>query len=109
MSRARPPAASRINMTITIGTTLSVDKYLVSPLTRLTETGHYAASVSIRSGRGSGSHDRVLRFAGRFATHEAAQRYALQQGMGWLRRHRAPDHHPDTSTARNPSGQGRFD
>ena len=63
---------------------ISVGKYLVSPLTRLTDTGDYAASVSIRSGHGQGTHDRVYRFTPRFATHEGASRYALEQGIGWL-------------------------
>jgi len=67
-------------MTITHEKTLSVGKYLVSPLTRLTDGGDYAASVSIRSG----THDRVFRFVRRFATRDAAQRYAIEQGMGWL-------------------------
>ena len=68
-------------MTSTREKTFSVGKYLVSPLTRLTDAGDYAASVSIRSGM----HDRVLRFIPRFATREAARRYAIEQGIGWLR------------------------
>jgi hypothetical protein len=59
--------------------TFSVGKYLVSPLTRLTDAGTYAASVSIRSGHGRGTHDRVFRFAERFATREDARRYAIEQ------------------------------
>ena len=68
-------------MTSTREKTFSVGKYLVSPLTRLTDAGDYAASVSIRSGM----HDRVLRSIPRFATREAARRYAIEQGIGWLR------------------------
>jgi len=71
-------------MTTTRDKTFSVGKYLVSPLTRLTDAGNYAASVSIRSGNGSGTHDRVFRFAQRFATSECASRYAIEQGIGWL-------------------------
>ena len=71
-------------MTITHEENFWVGKYLVSPLTRLTDAGNYAASVSIRSGRGSGTHDRVFRFAPRFATREGARRYAVEQGIGWL-------------------------
>ena len=67
--------------------TFSVGKYLVSPLTRLTDSGHYAASVSIRSGM----HDRVLRFIPRFATREAARRYAIEQGISWVQQPRAPE------------------
>jgi hypothetical protein len=64
--------------------TFSVGKYLVSPLTRINEAGAYVASVSIRSGRGSGTHDRVLRFVPQFATRESAVRYATEQGLSWL-------------------------
>ena len=72
------------NMTTTRDKTFSVGKYLVSPLTRLTDAGNYAASVSIRSGHGSGTHDRVFRFAPRFATREGARRFAIEQGISWL-------------------------
>ena len=64
--------------------TFSVGKYLVSPLTRLTDAGSFAPSVSIRSGYGPGTHDRVLRFDARFPTREDAHRYAALQGMTWL-------------------------
>jgi hypothetical protein len=64
-------------------TTFAVGKYLVSPLIKLTESGDYAAAVSMRSGRGSATHDRVLRFVPRFPTSEAARRYAIEQGFHW--------------------------
>lgn len=60
--------------------TLSVGKYLVSPLTRFNESGQYNASVSIRNG----SHDRVFRFVPEFSTEEAAARYALAEGHRWI-------------------------
>jgi hypothetical protein len=73
--------------------TFSIGKYLVSPLTKLTESGTYAPSVSIRSGRGPATHDRVLRFDARFETREGARRYAVEQGLGWLRtRTSSPSH-----------------
>lgn len=59
-------------------------KYLVSPLARQTAEGAYAPSVSIRSGRGSATHDRVLRFARHFATAREALRYAAEQGRSWV-------------------------
>lgn len=71
-------------MTTTFEPAFSVGKYLVSPFTHLTDGGHYAASVSIRSGRGSGTHDRVFRFTARFGTRESARRYAVEQGMQWV-------------------------
>lgn len=76
--------AARRFMTTIHEKTFSVGKYLVSPLTRLTDAGSYAPSVSIRSGRGSGTHDRVLRFVARFDTREDAHRYAVAQGLHWL-------------------------
>jgi hypothetical protein len=72
--------------------TFSVGKYLVSPLTQLTPTGSYAPSVSIRSGQGRGTHDRVFRFLARFPTREAARRYATEQGLLWLQRSEDPPH-----------------
>ena len=65
--------------------TFSVGKYLVSPLTTLTPAGTYAPSVSIRSGQGRATHDRVVRFVARFSTRADACRYAAQQGLNWLR------------------------
>ncbi|WP_088280575.1 hypothetical protein [Ideonella sp. A 288] len=63
----------------------AVGKYLVSPMTRQLDDGRYAPSVSIRSGRGSGTHDRVIRLDARFATHAAAIAHATEHGMSWLR------------------------
>jgi hypothetical protein len=66
--------------------TFSVGKYLVSPLTTLTPAGTYAPSVSIRSGQGRATHDRVFRFSARFPTREGANCYAAEQGRLWLQR-----------------------
>lgn len=62
----------------------TVGKYLVSPLTRLNEAGRYIASLSIRSGSGRGTHDRVFRFVPEFGTREGAVQYAIAQGHQWL-------------------------
>lgn len=64
---------------------LTVGKYLISPLIRIAECGSYSASVSIKSGRGSSTHDRVLRLIGRFRTPEKAHRFALDEGIDYLR------------------------
>jgi len=69
---------------------IAVGKYLVSPLIRHQDDGNFAASVSIRSGRGSGMHDRVMRFTPRFASHAAALRYAIDQGLCWVRERSSP-------------------
>lgn len=80
-ARAKHPRAPMITIR---EKTFSVGKYLVSPLTRRTDAGDYAASVSIRSGHGSGTHDRVFRFLPLFTTRERARLYAIEQGMHWL-------------------------
>ena len=63
-----------------------VGRFLVSPLAKLLDNGRFGASVSIRSGSGSGSAstDRVMRFIGQFDSADAAQRYAHHQGLIWV-------------------------
>jgi hypothetical protein len=63
---------------------IAVGRYLISPLTQLLENGWYACSVSIRSGSGSGTHDRVLRLTRLFQTKLAAVRYATAEGLQWI-------------------------
>ena len=70
-------------------TNTTVGKYLVSPLTKVLDDGRFAASVSIRSGSGSGTHDRVLRLASVFADHAAAAHYATSEGLQWIRQRHA--------------------
>ena len=67
-----------------IHTPFQVGKYLVSPLTRPIEGGGFAAAVSIRSGAGSMTHDRVMRFVPVFDTHDQATRFASEQALAWL-------------------------
>lgn len=62
-----------------------VGKYLVSPMTRQLDDGRFAASVSIRSGRGSGTHDRVFRLEPRFPSSDAALAHAAEEGRAWIR------------------------
>lgn len=69
---------------------LQVGKYLVSPLTHPTDGGRYAAAVSIRSGRGSATHDRVLRFSPCFDGADQAARFATRQALAWIGRAAAP-------------------
>ncbi|MDD2729279.1 hypothetical protein [Malikia sp.] len=66
-------------MTTTLEKTFSVGKFLVSPFIHFTESGDFAASLSIRSGRGSGTLDRVFRFVPRFNNRDDALQYALNQ------------------------------
>lgn len=58
-------------------------KYLISPLVKILDNGWFAASVSIRSGSGSGTHDRVLRLTRLFQTKLAAVHYAVAEGLQW--------------------------
>lgn len=71
-------------------TKIEVGKYLVSPLAKPQGTGQYAASVSIRSGRGSGTHDRVMRFSALFDSAAAALHYATEHAMRWIHERQAP-------------------
>jgi len=64
---------------------IEVGKYLVSPFTKPTSDGRFAASVSIRSGRGMASHDRVMRFTPHFANPRDAIAYATREGLDWVR------------------------
>lgn len=67
--------------------TPSIDtgRYRISPLSRRQSDGAWFASVSIRSGRGSASTDRVLRFSQPFPSGESACDYARTQGLIWIR------------------------
>ena len=60
---------------------ISVGRFIVSPLVTPTDSGRYAASAVIRSGRGGATHHRVLRFVPRFHSRESARRYAVEYGM----------------------------
>jgi hypothetical protein len=71
-------------------TKIAVGKYLVSPLAKQQGEGCYAASVSIRSGRGSGTHDRILRFSGLFDSAAAAVHYATEHARRWIHESASP-------------------
>ncbi|QJW84894.1 hypothetical protein HK414_18825 [Ramlibacter terrae] len=64
--------------------TLKVGKYLISPLTRPLDDGWFACSVSIRSGSGSATTDRVVRLTRLFRDRIAAVEYALSEGLQWI-------------------------
>ena len=69
---------------------IAVGKYLVSPLAKPQGTGGYAASVSIRSGRGSATHDRVMRFSGLFDSAALALQYATDHALNWIQERTTP-------------------
>lgn len=59
---------------------VSVGHYLITPLTRVTDQGDYAASVSLRRGK----YDRVYRFFPRFACAQGALDFAMAQARALL-------------------------
>ena len=71
-------------MTQTNEQNLKVGKYLISPLTRALDNGWYACSVSIRSGSGSTTTDRVVRLTRLFRGKVAACEYAIAEGLRWI-------------------------
>ena len=79
-----------------INTSIQIGKYLVSPLTRRLPDDRYAASVSIRSGTGSGTHDRVLRLVPLFRDPCEAIHYAMGQGIAWLNERGNPQPRQET-------------
>ena len=67
---------SALRTSVSMNQVFTAGKFLVTPLTRKTDAGDYAASVSIRRGM----HDRVFRFIPRFVSEARALRYALSEG-----------------------------
>jgi hypothetical protein len=70
-------------MVTTHESTIVVGKFVVSPLVTATDTGRYAASAVICSGKGRGTHHRVLRFVPRFDSRDTARRYAIDNGAAY--------------------------
>ncbi|WP_051094333.1 hypothetical protein [Bordetella sp. FB-8] len=66
---------------------IEAGRYLVSPIISPHTDGGFSASVSIRSGRGTGTTDRIMRFLPRFPSHKAALRYATAEGLSWVSNH----------------------
>lgn len=66
---------------------IEVGRFLVSPMTQAREGGGFDALVSIRSGSGMASVDRVMRFTPQFFSPKAALRYARDEGLAWARCH----------------------
>ncbi len=61
-------------------------KYRIEPCSRALPNGAFGAQVSVASGHGSASTDRVMRFVPEFATPAAASQYALDKGVLWVER-----------------------
>ena len=71
-------------MTTNTETPVTQGKYLITPLIRLLENGWFACSVSIRSGSGRGTTDRVVRFTRLFRERPRAADYARAEGLQWI-------------------------
>ncbi|MEX1167384.1 MAG: hypothetical protein WEK74_11045 [Hydrogenophaga sp.] len=64
---------------------LNVGQYRIAACPRALPCGRFAAQVSIASGKGSASTDRVMRFVDDFPTFDAAANYAVAQGIVWVK------------------------
>ncbi|MDG0831255.1 hypothetical protein [Roseateles saccharophilus] len=64
-----------------------VGRFMVSPMSQARDGGGFDALVSIRSGHGMASVDRVMRFTPQFRSSRAAVRYASAEGLAWARAH----------------------
>ena len=60
------------------------DAFLITPMTRVLKCGAFSASLSVRRGRGTQTHDRVYTFSPQFACRDTALMYAAEQGRNWL-------------------------
>ncbi len=54
------------------------------------DAGLYEACLAIRSGRGSMTHHRVMRFVPRFDSHDQALGFAHAQADAWVSEHDLP-------------------
>ena len=72
------------NTPISLLSPVTIGKYRIAACPRPLGSGRFEAQVSIASGRGSASTDRVMRFSDDFSTHDAAAHYALSQGINWV-------------------------
>ncbi len=66
---------------------IEVGRFVVSPMAQPRDGGGFDALVSIRSGRGMASVDRVMRFTPQFPSSRAALRYARAEGLAWAHCH----------------------
>lgn len=66
---------------------IEVGRFLVSPMSQPRSGGGFDALVSIRSGRGMASVDRVMRFTPQFNSPQAALHYARTEGLAWASSH----------------------
>jgi hypothetical protein len=66
------------------GGSRTVGKYPVSPLIKALGDGWFASSVSIRSGSGRGTSDRILRLTQVFRCATEAAEFAHGEALRWI-------------------------
>ncbi len=66
---------------------IELGRFVICPMSQARDDGAFDALVSIRSGRGMASVDRVMRFIPTFSSTHAALRYARKHGLAWARCH----------------------
>jgi len=62
----------------------AVGDFQITPLSRSNGSNQHTALLSIKSGQGSQTHDRVYTFKPAFKTQDSALMYAAAQGRYWL-------------------------
>ncbi len=62
----------------------AVGDFRITPLSRSNGSDQHTALLSIQSGQGSQTHDRVYTFKPEFKTQDSALMYAAAQGRYWL-------------------------
>jgi hypothetical protein len=82
----RPPSLKYMTLHYCSHQPISMGKFRIQPCSRALPNGAFGAQVSVASGHGSASTDRVMRFVPEFATPAAASQYALDEGMLWVER-----------------------
>lgn len=62
----------------------SLGDFRITPLSRSNGSDQHTPLLSIQSGQGSQTHDRVYTFKPEFKTQDSALMYAAAQGRYWL-------------------------
>ena len=71
-------------MTTHTNSAFTAGKFLITPMTRSCQNGRYIASLSVRRGQKSQTHDKVYSFHPEFDSADSALTYAAVQGRQWL-------------------------
>ena len=72
------------HMTTHTKSAFTAGKFLITPMTRTCQNGRFIASLSVRRGQKSQTHDKVYSFHPEFESADSALTYATAQGHNWL-------------------------